>query len=239
MTVEVRRRLALGLTAAAVATVTVTVHAAVNGGPGRGGHVYLWPLARPFLGVAIAGAMVAAAAQLAVQHRARRLSSQAAAALIAAAALCLGTLDHGLDMFALSGGSVVAASADFEVVSYRSPGFFSSDMVVLRLRTRDGIASREGRDDVACFISPTSGAGPQWLFDRAEVTGDDEIAVVAKDGTTWRIRFSTRTLRCRPARQVHRRPRRPGRLIRCARMGRTGRPSHLPGRSSLSTPPDR
>ncbi len=52
----------------------------------------------------------------------------------------------------------------------------------------------EGGDNVACFIASTSGAGPEWLFDRAEVTGHDEITVVAKDGTTWRIHFSARTL---------------------------------------------
>jgi hypothetical protein len=178
MTIEVRRRLALGLIVASAATLTVTVLAAVDGGPGRGGYVHLWPMAHPFLGVTLAGAMLAAAAQLAVQHRARRLSSQTAAALIVGVTMCLGTLAHPLDMFSLSEGSVVAASADFEVVSYRSPGLFSSDTIVLRLRTRDGLASREGRDNVACFIAATSGAGPAWLFDRAELPGDDQIAVV-------------------------------------------------------------
>ncbi|WP_327002697.1 hypothetical protein OHA72_47600 [Dactylosporangium sp. NBC_01737] len=41
---------------------------------------------------------------------------------------------------------------------------------------------------------PESGAGPEWLFGRVDVTGKDEIAVTAKDGTVGRIRFNDRTL---------------------------------------------
>lgn len=185
---------------------TVTVLAAVDGGPGAGGHVHLWPLAHPFLGVAIAGAMLAVAAQLAVRHRVRRLSSQVVAALVTVVALCLGMAAQSPGFSDFSEESVVATSADFEIVSYRSAGFFSSDTIVLRLRTREGVASREGTADLACFIVPESGAGTEWLFGRAEVTGKDEIAVVAKDGTMWRIRFNDRTLsavgpldRCRDA----------------------------------------
>ncbi|MGI5238605.1 hypothetical protein [Dactylosporangium sp. CA-139066] len=206
MSVKLRRRVALGLAAGAVVVAVVTVFAAVDGGPGAGGHVHLWTLAHPFVGVAIAGAMLVGAAQLAVQHRIRRLSSQAAAALITVFALCSGEAAHYGTFSDLSEASVVATSVKFEIVSYRSAGFFSSDTIVLRLRTREGIASREGRDDLACFITPESGAGPEWLFGRAEVTGKDEIAVFAKDGTMWRIRFNARTLsavepldRCRDA----------------------------------------
>ena len=57
MTVELRRRVALGLAMAAMVDATVTVLAAVDSGPGAGGHVYLWTLAHPFLGVAISGAI--------------------------------------------------------------------------------------------------------------------------------------------------------------------------------------
>ncbi|MFG2041677.1 hypothetical protein [Dactylosporangium sp. NPDC048998] len=198
MTTKVRRRLALGLLVAAAAIATVAILATADGGqlqvnPPNGGHVYLRPLAHPFLGVAIAAAMLATAAQLAVQHAARRFSAQAAAALVAAVALFLGMLGYSMGD-ALSDESVVATSADFKVVSYRSPGFFSSDRIVLRVRTREGLTSREGSENLACFIDQTSGAGPEWLFDRASFTGNDEIAVFAKDGTMWRIRFNTRTL---------------------------------------------
>jgi hypothetical protein len=197
MTVKVRRWLALGLLVAAAVTATATILAAAYGGgsDGQGGYVYLRPLAHPFLGVSIAAALLATAAQLAVQHRVGRLSAQAAAAVVAAVASGMGALVYVQgDMFMVSEESVVATSAEFELVSYRSPVFLRSDEIVLRLRTRDGLASREGTEDLACFSVPTSGAGPEWLFDRASFTGNDEIAVVAGDGTMWQIRFNTRAL---------------------------------------------
>jgi hypothetical protein len=194
VSIEVRRRVALGLAVAAPVFAGVTILAAADGGPGAGGHIYLWALAHPFLGVASAGAMLAGAAHLAVQHRVRRLSAQVVAALVAVAALLAGMAAGNLSFLGVSDSSVVARSADFEIVSYRSPVLFSSDRIVLRLRTRDGLASREGTADLACFITPESGAGPEWLFGRAEVTGKDRIAAVAKDGTTWPIRFDARTL---------------------------------------------
>ncbi|KKK00531.1 hypothetical protein LQ51_21330 [Micromonospora sp. HK10] len=66
--------------------------------------------------------------------------------------------------------------------------------MVLRLQSREGIASREGIEDLACFIEESSGAGPDWLFGRASFVDNDEVAVSAKDGSSWRIRFDTKTL---------------------------------------------
>jgi hypothetical protein len=57
-----------------------------------------------------------------------------------------------------------------------------------RRRSREGLASREGRADIACFVVPSSGAGPEWFFGRAEFTARDEVAVYTQDGTMSRIR---------------------------------------------------
>jgi len=182
---EGRRRLAIGLVAAAVTVAAATVVAGVDGGPGRGGHVHLWPLSHPFLGVAVAGVLVAVATRRAVR---------VVAALIAVAALGAGVLVRLLPVDRPTSPAVAATSADLSVVSYRSPGLFRSDAVVLRLRTREGLASREGTADIACFIVPSSGAGPEWVFGRVEFTGRDEVAVHARDGTMWRIRVDPRKL---------------------------------------------
>jgi hypothetical protein len=53
----------------------------------------------------------------------------------------------------------------------------------------------EGDVDIACFIDERSEAGPEWLFDHASLTGGATVFVVAKDGTTWEIRFDPHTLR--------------------------------------------
>lgn len=186
-----RRRLTLGLIVAALTTVTVTILASVDGGE----YVHLRPLAHPFLGIALAAGMLGVAAQLAVKRRALRVGSQLTATLVAAAALFTGVLAESLDdMFEASNESVVATAPDFTLVSYRSPGFFSSGYTVLRVQSREGIASREGRKDLACFIEASSGADHEWLFDRARFTGEDEITVFAKDGSMWQIRFDTQTL---------------------------------------------
>lgn len=162
---------------------------------GLGGHVYLRPLAHPFLGIAFAAGMLATAAQLAVKRRALRVGSQMAVAVVAAAALFSGLLAEYLDdMFEVSGESVVATSPDFNLVSYRSPMLFHAGNIVLRVQSRQGLASREGSEDLACFIEASSGADPEWLFDRAAFTGSDEITVFAKDGRMWQIRFDTQTL---------------------------------------------
>ncbi|MEV1315515.1 hypothetical protein AB0J14_05450 [Micromonospora arborensis] len=209
MKLTLRRWLAVGLLAVASMAVAVTVLANVDGvgglawcegdgllcmSPKRGGHIYLRPLAHPLLGIALAAGLGAAAAHLAVRHRVSRVASQAVAAVVGVAALLLGLLDSLGPRFEASREAVLAASPDFRLVSYRSPGFFSSGSVLLRLQSREGIASREGSESLACFIEESSGAGPEWLFGRASFVDNDEIALSAKDGTTWRVRFDRKAL---------------------------------------------
>ncbi|MGR6316836.1 hypothetical protein Q2K19_08825 [Micromonospora soli] len=210
MKLTLRRWLAVGLLVVAAMAVAVTVIANVDGvggfawrcdgggqlcfSPKRGGHIYLRPLAHPLLGIALAAGLVAAAAQLAVRHRVLRVASQAVVAVVAVAALLLGLLESLGPRVGASRDAVVATSPNFRLVSYRSPGFFSSGSVLLRLQSREGIASREGSESLACFIEASSGAGPEWLFGRASFVDNDEVALSAKDGTTWRVRFDTKTL---------------------------------------------
>ena len=210
MTLILRRWLAVGLLVAAAVTVAVTVLANGDGvggfawrceggghlcfSPKEGGHIYLRPLAHPLLGSALAAGLVAAAAHLAIRHRVLRVASKTVAAVVAAAALLLGLLGSLGPRFEPYRDAVVATSPNFKLVSYRSPGLFSSGSVLLRLQSREGIASREAIEDLACFIEESSGAGPEWLFGRASFVDNDEIALSAKDGTTWRIRFNMKTL---------------------------------------------
>ncbi|MEV4810950.1 hypothetical protein [Micromonospora avicenniae] len=161
--------------------------------PKRGGHIYLRPLAHPLLGSALAAGLVAAAAHLAVRRRALRIALQTVAATVAAAATLLGLLSSVFLSFEESSDEVVAESANFRLVSYRSPGFGSGG-ILLKLQNREGIGSREGSESLACFIEESSGAGPAWLFGRADFVGSDEIVLSAKDGTTWRVHFDTETL---------------------------------------------
>ncbi|HEX5534498.1 MAG TPA: hypothetical protein VFX33_12225 [Actinomycetales bacterium] len=207
MTESSLRKLALALAVAAPIVVAVTTFAAVDGGfrwyedgtfvlySDRGGHIYLRLLAHPLLGVAVAVVMLAVAAHLTVQQRVLRVAAETIAGIVAVAALCLAMLMARVsDMFELSMESTVATSPDFKLVSYRSPGLFSSGCIVLRLQTREGLLSREGGEELGAFIEPESHSDPEWLFDRASFTGKDEVTVVTRDGTRWQIRFNTQTL---------------------------------------------
>ena len=184
---------ALGFVLAAVVIATVSVFARADGATGQGGHVHLWPLAHPFQGIAVAAALIVVAGQYGLRRPGARTATQIAGTLVAVIALGLGTIGFLFgDRFPAP--PVLATSADLQVVSYRLPGLLGSGEVVLRLRSRDGLASREAERDIACFAVPSSGAGPEWLFGGAEFTGPDEVAVHARDGSTWQIRVDPRTL---------------------------------------------
>lgn len=188
---KTRRWLALALLAAAAVTVTATVLAAKD----QGEHIYLRFLAYPLTGIALAVLMLAGAAELGVQRARLRTGLQVAAGLVAFAALCVQAyVLMGFSFLSPSQESVAATSADFRLVVYRSPTLFGPDTLVLRLQSREGLASREGRENLACFIAPESDLGPEWRFDRAGFTGSDEVLVSTEDGTRWRIRFNRQTL---------------------------------------------
>lgn len=161
----------------------------------QGEHIYLGLLAYPLLGSALALLMLAAAAELVLQRARLRVGIQVAAAVLAFAAICGQTyLLTFSGLWSPSRESVAATSADFKIVVYRSPTLFGPGVFVLRLQSREGLASREGRKELACFIASDYDLGPKWHFDRARFTGRDEALVFAEDGTMWRIRFNGQTL---------------------------------------------
>jgi hypothetical protein len=184
------RWIALGLGTAAIALVAVPILATQER------HIYLFPLAHPFLGVALAAAVSAVAARFGVARRRPRIGMQVTATVVGLAALLLGGATASFtSSFDPSRLGIVTTSPDFAVVSYRVPVLFQSSEVVLRIQSRNGPASRESDQALACFIEATSGAGPEWLFDRALFTGRDEVEVIARDGTAWPVHFDPRTLR--------------------------------------------
>jgi hypothetical protein len=115
-----------------------------------GGYVYLELLAHPVAAVVAAVVMLGAAGSLALRNTAAMVAQIVAVTL----AMVVGTL--GLFVWSLDSDpeatGVVASSEGFEVMSYRRPGLFSSDDVLLRLRSRAGLATdleRPGLSTVA------------------------------------------------------------------------------------------
>lgn len=188
---NLRRIGAAVLLLAALLTVAVTSLAYLD----THGYVYLHVVAHPFVGLAVGVGILALAARVAFDRRAVVLGIQWLAAVIATVALIMGARFAKLERpLAATEGPVVASSARFEVVSYQAPTLFATDSVVLRLRSRAGLVSREGAVDLACFATPTAGVAAASLFDRAQFIGRDQIEVRTRDGKVWIVTFDAKTL---------------------------------------------
>lgn len=91
---------------------------------------------------------------------------------------------------------VVATSPGYEIVAHRvSAGWLTDHRLLLRLRSRDGLASRESGDNLACFLDNERDEPPQsWFLDRAEFVTGHAVRLHAANGFTWEVPFDPGTL---------------------------------------------
>jgi hypothetical protein len=90
---------------------------------------------------------------------------------------------------------VVASAPHVHLVSWLHSDYGTYEML-LRLRSRDGLLSRDGAADLACFVHWGGGfvEFPEWTYTSATVTGSTVIVLTA-DGQQWRVTFDPATLR--------------------------------------------
>jgi hypothetical protein len=160
--------------------------------------VRLMPVSGPLNAViacAAAAVLVGIAGGLAIRRRAlARIVAVAAPALGVLGCLCGGTLFVLDSTPAPTGDStVVAVSADGtrELVAlehYATP----DSSIMIRIRSRNGLWSRESARDVACFSRhvPRSAGG----FVSARFVEPNGVEVSAGDGTVWTTTFDPHTL---------------------------------------------
>ncbi|REF96436.1 hypothetical protein DFJ67_2418 [Asanoa ferruginea] len=102
---------------------------------------------------------------------------------------------YGLDRLEPRVTEVVALSPDgsFEVVLLR---YFEpmSGFDVLRIRSQAGLFSREGDQDLACFVAPFDRLGPEDTFGTARFLSDHQIEIRTEAGQPWTTRFDPHTL---------------------------------------------
>ncbi|GAA3243567.1 hypothetical protein GCM10010532_085890 [Dactylosporangium siamense] len=153
----------------------------------------LTPISHPFLAILIAAVMVIIALRGVLPESTERLVAQACTGLFAVIVAVVGAVLHSAGEFSPRQPEVVAAGTDVQVVSWRQDDM-SRQLLLLRLRSRDGLLSRDGTTDVACFLDKVGGAYPDWTFASATVTGDLLVARTA-DGQEWRVTFDPATLR--------------------------------------------
>ncbi|MGS2619966.1 hypothetical protein ACVCAH_36655 [Micromonospora sp. LZ34] len=183
MSTAAGRRAAFGLVIVAPVPVAIGVFASVN--PGR--YIHLDQLAHPFLAVALSCGVLAAAGWLGFRGSGLRAGSQWLAAAVAAIALLIG----GVGSVQVDPrGPVVASSPGHRLVAYEVMG----GVAALRVQSRAGLLSREGRTELACFSWSSSNSAPDDLFNRAAFVGTHEVEVVTEDGQASRVRFDPQTL---------------------------------------------
>jgi hypothetical protein len=161
----------------------------------RQGYVYPRVFAFPLLAFPLAVGLLALSAHLLIRRRNLRLFLVSFSAIAALLGGCLGLQASAfLKTFDPGERTILADTPRFRLVSYRTGGLFSGSETVLRVQSRNGLMSREGMTDIACFSDPNRTDGTEWVFGAATFSGETEIEAVAEDGTSWRIPFDPITL---------------------------------------------
>ncbi|MER7279003.1 hypothetical protein ABT369_31650 [Dactylosporangium sp. NPDC000244] len=108
----------------------------------------------------------------------------------------------GADSFGADPRSVtvlgVAPGGRFELVrlQFSSIGLGAD---IVRVRSREGLRSREAGQDLACFVVPFDhDAAPERTFASARFVGGTTVEVTTADGTAWNTAFGQHTLLAAP-----------------------------------------
>lgn len=184
-----RRRTALVMLSAAAAAVAVTVLASVLAALR---YAAFRPLDHPFLAGLLAMVVAIVALRGLRPEGTARLLQQTGLGLLAVVIGVAG-LALGDQEFRPHHPVVVASGPAVRVVAWRA-GTGARPQLLLRLRTSDGLLSRDAAEDVACFIDERQEAFASWAFASATVVADG-LLVKTVDGQQWRVTFDPATLR--------------------------------------------
>lgn len=178
--------------AVAAGAVVVTVAAAVAA---HAGYVAFEPLAHPFL-VGFGAALVAIVAVLGLMPEStRRLLTQTGIGLLGLAVGAAGVVSVSAEVYDPHTPTVVASGPDVRVVAWQQDVIVRQEQT-LRLRSRDGLLSRDGTATVACFVhDPYTGHGlDAWTLASVTIVGNEMVAKTV-DGQERRVSFDPATLR--------------------------------------------
>jgi hypothetical protein len=174
--------------------VVLTVIAAVDAAHGR--HVALRPLNHPFLAGFLAAVVTIVALRSLMPEGTLRLLTQAGAGALGLLVGAVGLVDASEKEYEPHAPKVVAEDRSVQVIAWQITEVGSGRHVLLRLRTRDGLFSRDGTGDLGCFIDgPVPKDEEAWAFSRATLAGGDTLLVHTTAGEEWQVRFNPKTLR--------------------------------------------
>ncbi|MDG6109308.1 hypothetical protein Daura_26520 [Dactylosporangium aurantiacum] len=187
-----RPRITLTALVAATILAAVAVVAALDATRGR--HVALRPLNHPFVALVLLCAVMIVALWHFQPEGTRRLLAQAGVGVVALAVAGTGALVADTRGWDPHDPRVVATDGHLRVVAWRVHGTGGRDLVLLRLRTGDGLFGRDSGADLACFLEGADAGAAAWTFAAASLRGDTLIALT-RDGREWQVRFDLVSLR--------------------------------------------
>ncbi len=196
--VTARYRWALAVAVCLVAVLAVAGVLIAGSNPWH--YVRLTPFGRPGVVVSvlvIAPLLVGFGSWLVLRNRSARWVAGGVAIVVALAMCATGSRFASGDATfgAEPAVTVVGVAPDgrFELVKRRYESFGGIADVV-RIRSRDGMRSREAGQDLACFSRPSDAAAPDHAFGSARFVGDTEVEVTGADGVAWTTTFDQRTM---------------------------------------------
>lgn len=198
--VSTRRRWVLASALGVMAALAVASAIAAGNNPRH--YVHLMPYGRPgvvLTVLVVAPLLLGAAVWLVLRNRIAR-GIAAGVAVVLALGVCAEGARFTAEADALGAdpSSVtilgVASGGRFELVRlrYRSIGLGAD---VVRVRSREGLRSREAGQDLACFVVPFDhDAAPDRTFAAGRFVGGTTVEVTTADGAAWTTTFDPHTL---------------------------------------------
>jgi hypothetical protein len=198
--VSTRQRWVLASVLGVVAALAVA--GAIAAGTNPRHYVHLMPYGRPGVVVTVlvvASLLLGAAAWLVLRNRIARGIAAGATVVLALAMCATGAqFTAAADAFGADPRSVtvlgIAPGGRFELVrlEYSSIGLGAD---IVRVRSREGLRSREAGQNLACFVVPFDhDATPDRTFATARFIGGTTVEVTTADGTAWTTAFDPHTL---------------------------------------------
>ncbi|GAA3453812.1 hypothetical protein [Dactylosporangium matsuzakiense] len=181
----------------AVALVAVVVEAVAAANPGR--YIVLVPAGRPaVVAVVLAAALVVAGVAVGLLVR-RTVAAKVVAggtAVVALVVVCWGIeVGRANDGRQRGETDLVAVSPDgrFELVLVHYPSS-EAPRDYLRLRSRDGVGTRESGQSLACFSKQYDVNAPEDQFGQASFVAEREVEIWAAAGEPFRTTFDPASL---------------------------------------------
>ncbi len=191
-----RIRTCLVLVAAAFAGEAIMVAAT----PNPRGYIYVDKFAHPVAGWFVSLITFALTAYIGISAKAARTAVLSVIATVIAVSACGWSMLSPFQTDPPTHRTVLATFHHYTLTRYTDRVNVGDDSYpakgyVLFVEYRDGIFSRAGHQEIACFVAPGEDADPSWTLASARFMNDNTVEMATRDEATWVASFTSDTLR--------------------------------------------